>query len=109
MSKVYGYGQMFYGICLSSLMEVRVKIIICYDIGDNRLRYRLVKHLERFAVRVQYSVYKADLDDEQISKLNAFADRLLEHGEKGSFQVYKTIRDCSLESTRDLPQDYIIF
>lgn len=38
-----------------------MKIIICYDIKDNKLRYRLVKYLERIGIRIQLSVFKADL------------------------------------------------
>ena len=33
-----------------------MEVIICYDISDNKLRYKLVKYLERFAIRVQYSI-----------------------------------------------------
>lgn len=29
-----------------------MQVIICYDVSDNKLRYKLVKHLEKIAVRV---------------------------------------------------------
>ena len=27
-----------------------MQVIICYDISDNRIRYRMVKYLEKFAL-----------------------------------------------------------
>ena len=86
-----------------------MKVIICYDVNDNKVRYRLVKYLEKFAVRVQYSVFKADLTDEKITEINHYAEELLSHGANGSFQIYKTSKNCSFEESKDLPADYIIF
>ena len=38
-----------------------MKVLICYDIKSNKLRRKLVKYLERIAVRIQYSVFISDL------------------------------------------------
>ena len=54
-----------------------MQVIICYDICDNKVRYKLVKYLEKFAVRVQYSVFKAKLNEREIAKLELFAKNLL--------------------------------
>ena len=60
-----------------------MKIIICYDIKDNKLRYRLVKYLERIGIRIQLSVFKADLKYREIIKLKNFANELLKEEKYG--------------------------
>lgn len=85
-----------------------MQVIICYDISDNKLRYRMVKYLEKIAIRTQKSVFKADLNDRDITKLNRFADRLLKNGALGNLQIYKTQQNCSNHSSAELPKQYII-
>lgn len=46
-----------------------MQVVICYDTGNDKLRYRLVKYLERMAVRIQYSVFYGDVEKAQIEKL----------------------------------------
>lgn len=29
-----------------------MQVVICYDVSDNKLRYKLVKYLEKIAIRV---------------------------------------------------------
>ena len=67
------------GICM--------EVMICYDVKDNKLRYRLVRYLEKMAVRVQYSVFKANLNKRQIKSLDSFAKRLLKNGEEGNLLI----------------------
>ena len=42
-----------------------MRYLICYDIPDDRTRDRLVDYLERFAWRVQYSVFSCRLEKNQ--------------------------------------------
>ena len=39
-----------------------MRYIICYDIPDDKTRDNIVNYLERFAWRVQYSVFSCRLD-----------------------------------------------
>ena len=39
-----------------------MKVIICYDISNDKLRYMLVRKLKKFLVRVQYSVLLVKVD-----------------------------------------------
>ena len=39
-----------------------MRYIICYDISDDKTRDNVVNYLERFAWRVQYSVFSCKLD-----------------------------------------------
>ena len=42
-----------------------MRYIICYDIPDDKTRDNIVNYLERFAWRVQYSVFSCRLEKEQ--------------------------------------------
>ncbi|MBQ6298628.1 MAG: CRISPR-associated endonuclease Cas2 [Selenomonadaceae bacterium] len=42
-----------------------MRYIICYDIPDDKTRDNIVNYLERFAWRVQYSVFSCRLDTAQ--------------------------------------------
>ncbi len=84
-------------------------VIICYDISDNKIRYRMVKYLEKFAVRIQYSVFKAEMTDKKINSLNTFSRSLLKGGSKGKLAVYKVSREMLVgEELLKLPQATVI-
>ncbi len=83
-----------------------MKIIICYDIKDNKLRYRLVKYLERIGIRIQLSVFKADLKYRQIIKLKNFSNELLKDEKYGSILIFH-IQTEFIES-QPLPDKFII-
>lgn len=42
-----------------------MRYLICYDIPDDKTRDNIVNYLERFAWRVQYSVFSCRLDTAQ--------------------------------------------
>lgn len=42
-----------------------MRYIICYDIPDDKTRDNIVNYLERFAWRVQYSVFSCRLETER--------------------------------------------
>ena len=44
-----------------------MRYLICYDIPDDKTRDNIVNYLERFAWRIQYSVFSCRLDKEQAS------------------------------------------
>lgn len=84
-----------------------MKIIIFYDISENKKRRELVKYLEKIGVRIQYSVFMADLKETDIKKLNAFADGLLKDSED-KFFVYKSAEVCSTKQAKGLPSSYLM-
>lgn len=83
-------------------------VMICYDVKDNKLRYRLVKYLEKMAVRVQYSVFKANLNKRQIKSLDSFAKKLLQNGREGNLLIYEVNNEFSKNEQASLPKDYLI-
>ena len=46
-----------------------MRYLICYDIPDDKIRDNMVNYLERFAWRVQYSVFRCKLDNEQAERV----------------------------------------
>ena len=83
-------------------------VMICYDVKDNKLRYRLVKYLEKMAVRVQYSIFKANLNKRQIKSLDSFAKKLLQDGREGNLLIYEVNNEFSKNEQASLPKDYLI-
>lgn len=84
----------------------KMKIIICYDIKDNKLRYRLVKYLERIGIRIQLSVFKADLKYREIIKLKNFANELLKNEKSGSILIFNI--QTEFFKSKELPDKFII-
>lgn len=46
-----------------------MRYLICYDIPDDKTRDNIVNYLERFAWRVQYSVFSCRLDSTQAARV----------------------------------------
>ena len=85
-----------------------MKVIICYDVSDNKLRYKLVKHLEKIAVRVQLSVFKAELKLKEIYKLDKYAKKLLHNGAEGNVLIYQVEQEFTKSEQNFLPESFII-
>lgn len=85
-----------------------MKVIICYDVSDNKLRYKLVKHLEKIAVRVQLSVFKAELKLKEIYKLDKYAKKLLHNGAEGNVLIYQVEQEFTRSEQSFLPESFII-
>ena len=82
-------------------------VIICYDVSDNKLRYRLVKYLETIAVRVQFSVFKANINKREILKLDNFAKKLLNNGKDGNMLIYEVENELSGNEQVYLPERFV--
>lgn len=67
-----------------------MQVVICYDVDDNKVRRKLVKYLESFAVRIQYSVFVSDLNDRAIKRANTYARELLKECANARFVIFKT-------------------
>lgn len=85
-----------------------MQVIICYDVSDNKLRYKLVKHLEKIAVRVQLSVFKAELKPAEISKLDKYAKKPLHNGAKGNVLIYQVEQEFTRSEQNFLPEAFIV-
>ena len=84
-----------------------MNVIICYDVSDNKLRYRLVKYLEKIAVRVQFSVFKGDLNKNEILRLDNYAKKLLNDGKEGNMLIYAVDNELSGNERVYLPERFV--
>ena len=84
-----------------------MNVIICYDVSDNKLRYRLAKYLEKIAVRVQFSVFKADLNKNEILRLDNYAKKLLNDGKEGNMLIYAVDNELSGNERVYLPERFV--
>lgn len=68
--------------------------LVCFDIVDDRTRYRAVKILKGFGNRVQKSVFECPrLSEERFLKLKLKLEDCIDHGED-SVRYYALCRDC---------------
>ena len=69
-------------------------MVICFDISDDRIRYRVVKALKGFGYRVQKSVFECpSLTEKQFLKLQEQFEALIDH-EQDSVRYYLLCRNC---------------
>lgn len=61
-------------------------LIVSYDIPSNRLRYKVMKTLEGFGTRVQFSVFECNLKPREIDELRKRLTKLC--GEEDSIRFY---------------------
>lgn len=68
--------------------------LICFDIVDDRDRYRVVKALKSHGLRVQKSVFECDdLSEERFLKLKHRIEELIDHS-ADSVRYYFLCRGC---------------
>jgi CRISPR-associated protein Cas2 len=73
--------------------------LICFDVHDDRLRYRVVKELRKHGYRVQYSVFEVAF--RKRTQLRQLQNRLRwlcdQYGDDGNIRFYRlnqqTLRD----------------
>ncbi len=71
--------------------------MICFDISDDRARYRVVKVLKGYGVRVQKSVFEcADLTEKQFVTLKNDLEAIIDQT-TDSVRYYRLCRSCLLQ------------
>jgi CRISPR-associated protein Cas2 len=79
---------------LELMKETDMFYTVCYDITDNRIRYRVVKLLKGSGYRVQKSVFECPgLTEKQLFKLQDKLDRLI-NVTTDSVRFYRQCRTC---------------
>jgi CRISPR-associated protein Cas2 len=68
--------------------------LVCYDVADNRRRYRLDKLLSGYGIRAQRSVFECAIDAGQAAELEAAAQNLLEPEEDRLHLYHLCGKDC---------------
>ncbi len=67
--------------------------LVCYDVADDRTRYRVSKSLLDFGVRIQESVFECLLDEDLYERMLKVLDKL-PLDELDKVRVYKVCANC---------------
>lgn len=88
--------------------------VICYDIVNDKRRRRIVKYLESYGVRIQYSVFESELNKNQLGKLIKGLKKEMDK-KNDSIRIYALCAECrkqimsiGLDKGRFYDEDYII-
>jgi len=77
-----------------------LRLLVAYDVEEDRIRGRLSRLLERYGWRVQRSVFECLLEDaEELAALTAALERTLEKGSHGNIRLYRLCQSCYEKST----------
>lgn len=68
--------------------------LVCYDIADNRRRYRIDKLLSGYGVRAQRSLFECAIDAAEAAELEARAAELLDPAEDRVHIYHLCDKDC---------------
>ena len=69
-------------------------VLVCFDIVDDKVRYRAVKLLKGYGVRVQKSVFEcANITEHRFLKLKSGLDDVIDHTED-TVRFYPICRAC---------------
>ena len=70
--------------------------LVCYDITSDRVRNQIVKTLEGYGRRVQYSVFECDLDEKRYKELYGKLLRIMQgvEAQDGNICFYYICKIC---------------
>lgn len=72
-----------------------MRFLICYDVVDDSLRSKIVKVLESYGERIQYSVFEFNLTKARILEMkNKLIKRKLLNKKRMSFSIYPLCEEC---------------
>jgi len=85
-------------------------VLISYDIAEDKTRTKLAHKLRDFGPRVQYSVFEAEITEDERKRLHALLEKV-QLGPEDSIRVYEICQACigkvhiwgQGEVTRDKP------
>jgi len=69
-------------------------LLVCFDIVDDKVRYRAVKVLKGYGVRVQKSVFEcANMTEHKFLKMKSLIEDLIDHSED-TVRYYSLCNAC---------------
>lgn len=71
-----------------------MQYLICYDISENKIRNKVMKYLESFAWRVQYSVFSCENTEKRMVKVKQKLLELTAKSEKCMILIVPMCRSC---------------
>jgi CRISPR-associated protein Cas2 len=70
------------------------KIVIMYDISDNRTRTKLFKLLKHYGEPVQLSIFEAIISEAQFAEMRSGVNRLI-GSDAGQVRYYEICQTCN--------------
>ena len=71
-----------------------MQYLICYDIRENKIRTKVMKYLESFAWRVQYSVFSCENTEKRMIRVKQKILELTEKSEKCMVMIVPMCSSC---------------
>ena len=71
-----------------------MRYLICYDITEDNVRGKMVKYLEEFAFRLQYSVFSCNVDAKTAAKVWQDLLSIVEESENGTVLMSPLCKTC---------------
>ncbi len=71
-----------------------MRFLICYDISDHKLRAKVAKLLKNFCVRIQYSVFMANLSEVCVKEMKSEIKKILQGRQDYSLFICPVDRVC---------------
>ena len=84
-------------------VELKYRVLIIYDITDDRHRLKLSKYLSSFGTRVQKSAFEAKLNKKQYIKLITGLERLI--CKEDNVRIYKRYEDSEIITYGEFNED----
>lgn len=70
------------------------RLVITYDVTDDKLRTGIHKFLRQYGINSQKSVFEMDVDDVEYRKILDFLDDSLPRDENDSARIYHLCKSC---------------
>jgi CRISPR-associated protein Cas2 len=72
-----------------------MRIVVSYDVSDNKRRRKVAQIMEGFGYRVQYSVFECDLNSKKLVELKRRLRPLINKREGESVRFYPLCAECA--------------
>lgn len=72
-----------------------MRILVSYDISDDKRRYKVAKIMEGYGYRVQYSVFECELETPKLMELSKRLRPLVNPKSEESIRFYVLCADCA--------------
>lgn len=72
-----------------------MKYLICYDITEDAIRGKMVRYLEEFAYRMQYSVFNCNLDTKTANLVWKDLLEIVAESDNGSVLMTPLCKSCA--------------
>lgn len=74
-------------------------IVVAYDITNDKVRSKFAKHLEKYGVRINFSVFECMMTPKQLQKTQEYAAKIIDT-QTDSVAFYSICLNCYVNMTK---------